>query len=311
MKIQVYFPGFSCSIQDELVVPEFNLRIRQNVSPTLIPDHWKEWLGIITLTLIQKSPIVLEWDHVGERSYEDEIQLFYLGLYVTKQLSCDPYPIGIKFCIEADGSYRVNGHFHGYKFQFQKGNHNIAFDKDDLKKTVTYYKLLKNLRTSYSQSRVTRAIGLFQKLISEADAIERLHITVRIVEAFLSMTHNSKKLEKATGQNLFLKRILQFVSNFNETDLRECYQIRSNISHMNSLHDQVSECYWTTDKINQTLFRMEGLVRYLIQNILNHPEILPEFLGEELPFWSKSEENRNSIWKFSKFDWDGCKLGVL
>ncbi|MGJ4734834.1 hypothetical protein [Leptospira levettii] len=121
----------------------------------------------------------------------------------------------------------------------------------------------------------------------------------------------ASKVGKAHSDG-FAERLGFFVSNADRKILKDLYQIRNNLFHMNDLFEKIEiEESKKAVFINDLMFKLESLVRYLIQNIIFQETLFQTYFTSELQlFWTQftTDKERSQVWKVGKFDWSLTKL---
>lgn len=306
--IRAYFPSFRIShFAKEFSIPELGFRLYRKQNDIVVSAEWKESLGEFTIDYINDSPIICEWVRGQNLNVFLEYELLVMSLYSVKQVKVGHHPYLIQWTDDSTKAI-MKGHHEMDGITFQEGNHDVIFSETDFTNAIENYKKLRTIYFAGERTRAYRSLQVFQSLMYEKYPEERMIACFRIIESFLGMTKESGKAH-ADG---FAERLGFFVSNADRKILKELYQIRNNLFHMNDLFEKIEiESSKKAVFINDLMFKLESLVRYLIQNIIFQETLFRTYFTTELQlFWTQfsTDKERSQVWEAGKFDWSLTKL---
>jgi hypothetical protein len=141
--------------------------------------------------------------------------------------------------------------------------------------------------------RIKRGIHAWIRAISEKLLEERLHQSVRLLDAII-------KLKRTEGLKSFAKRCCWLTGISEGTAFEQIYELRSGAEHMND-YESYLDGVPTMDRSKTACFRStqaELLASAALERIISRKSLLAHFESEDSieTFWKMPDNERSSIW---------------
>ena len=277
--------------------------------PVDLPKHWQEWLGSIASRDIRESslfvfatsgaqargiPSALE-----EACYEEARHLLW-GLYLSDRFSTGGPPHRVSGTAGDEG-VRVQTHQMLEAMVETPGIETDWVAVERLSRSLSLGRTIRRFSLEAEPKRfhrLRRILYAFTSAAASANAADRIHEFVRVIEGFI-------RPDPGKTSKQFKNRTELFVGAGKHELMGELFDIRSSVEH---LHGAFAAVVGDSDRdralvVIQRALEAESVARYCIIRFLERSELWPHFANDDAldAFWKMPAAERQKLWG-SPFD---------
>ena len=270
--------------------------------PFSLDKHWREWIGKIKAEKVDRCNLFFLAAIASERPevLDGENQMLQRRLSrLLYGLLLQGIPDHIDGFVLTGAQLSDGSHIRQYgemrDYYNSKPKNRVTVNESLCRQAKVFEERYACIEDSSDYARVKRGMRALLRAISEPNIQERIHEYVRALEAVAK-----PEVGKSTTQ--FTHRCLTFAlaSIATRAVLKECYNIRSAVEHMNFVDDVFSGCSSSEIplRIEQRVRQIEKLATSVYLRLTTSPKHSKIFETDTAidNFWSKPDDERHTLW---------------